>query len=53
MKPGDGADLGDTSDIEQPSDAAGTLGAQHGIRPGDGNAVAKPVAARRKELGHA
>jgi hypothetical protein len=32
MKPGEGADLGDTS---------------------DGNAVAKPVAARRKELGHA
>jgi hypothetical protein len=53
MKPGEGADLGDTSDIEQPSDAAGTLGAQHGTRPGDGNAVAKPVAARRKELGHA
>jgi len=53
MKPGEGADLGDTSDIEQPGDAAGTFGAQHGTRPGDGNAVAKPVAARRKELGHA
>jgi len=53
MKPGEGADLGDTSDIEQPGDAAGTLGTQHGTRPGDGNAVAKPVAARRKELGHA
>jgi hypothetical protein len=53
MKPGEGADLGDTSDIEQLNDAAATLGPHHGTRPGDGTAVAKPVAARRKELGHA
>jgi hypothetical protein len=53
MKPGEGADLGDTSDIEQLNDPAATLGPQHGARPGDGTAVVKPVASRRKELGHA
>jgi len=53
MKPGEGADSGDTSDIEQLNDAAAKLGPQNGARPGDGTAVVKPVAARRKELGHA
>jgi hypothetical protein len=54
MKPGEGADLGDTSDIEQADEAAtATLGAHQATRPGDGSAAGKPVAARRKELGHA
>jgi len=53
MKPGEGADLGDTSDIELPGDAAATVTSQGGSRPGDGTAAPKPVAARRKELGHA
>jgi hypothetical protein len=53
MKPGEGADLGDTSDIEQASDAATAPSSQVGSRPGDGTAGPKPVPARRKELGHA
>jgi hypothetical protein len=54
MKPGEGADLGDTSDIEQADEAAAaTLGAHQGTRLGDGSAAGKPVTARRKELGHA
>jgi len=53
MKPGEGADLGDTSDIEQAHDAATARSSQVGSRPGDGSAEPKPVPARRKELGHA
>jgi hypothetical protein len=53
MKPGEGADLGDTSDIEQAGEATVTLDAHQGTRPGDSSAAVKPVAARRKELGHA
>jgi hypothetical protein len=53
MKPGEGADLGDTSDIEQLSDTAAAPSPQVGSRPGDGTAAPKPVPARRKELGHA
>jgi len=53
MKPGEGADLGDTSDIAQAGEAAATFDAHQGTRPGDGSTAAKPVAARRKELGHA
>ena len=53
MKPGEGADLGDTSDIELPGDATATPSSQVASRPGDGTAAPKPVAARRKELGHA
>src|SRR5262245_34618391 len=53
MKPGEGADLGDTSDIELPGDAAATVTSQGGSRPGDGTTAPKPVPVRRKELGHA
>ena len=53
IKPGEGADLGDTSDIEQASEAAATLDLHQGTRPSDGSAAAKPVPAKRKELGHA
>ena len=53
MKPGEGADLGDTSDIEQLSDTAAAPSPQVGSRSGDGTAAPKPVPAKRKELGHA
>jgi hypothetical protein len=53
IKPGGGADFGDTSDIEQPAEVAATLDPHQETRPGDGAAVARPVPARRKELGHA
>lgn len=53
IKPGGGADLGDTSDIEQSAQAAATLDPHKETRPGEGAAVARPVPARRKELGHA
>jgi len=43
MKPGEGADLGDTSDIEQAHDAATARSSQVGSRPGDGSAAPKPV----------
>lgn len=52
IEPGAGADLGDTSDIEQPKEPAATRGPQ-GAKPGDGTAAVKPVPARQKELGHA
>ena len=53
INPGEGADLGDTSDIEQASEAAATRSSDHGSRPGDDTLAAKPIPARRKELGHA
>ena len=53
IKPGEGADLGDTSEIKQASEATATLEPYQGTRPGDGSAAAKPAPARRKELGHA
>ena len=53
MKPGEGADLGDTSDIEQANEATAALDTQVASRPGDGTPAPKPVPARRKELGHA
>lgn len=53
IKPGEGADLAEAdSDIAQPKEPAATRG-PHGTKPSDGTAVAKPVPARRKELGHA
>ena len=53
INPGEGADLGDTSDIEQASEAAAARSSDHGPRPGDDTLAAKPIPARRKELGHA
>jgi len=53
INPGEGDNLdGTDSDIAQPKEPAATRG-PHGTKPGDGTAAAKPVPARRKELGHA
>jgi hypothetical protein len=53
INPGEGDNFdGTDSDIAQPKELAATRG-PHGTKPGDGTATAKPVPARRKELGHA
>src|SRR6476620_6251139 len=53
LGPGEGDNLdGTESDIAQPKESTTTRG-PHGTKPGDGTAAAKPVPARRKELGHA
>ena len=53
INPGEGDNFdGTDSDIAQPKELAATRG-PHGTKPGDGTAAAKPVPARRKELGHA